>query len=269
MQKKAVLVSLLVVGAALVLFHQPIIQMIESISQPRDSRPSVGSIEDIAGDTDIRMPDSLNPEPAKKGQAVRHQDTITTGNGARAIVRLKGGLAIELEPETSLVFELIDHTLITVQRGNFKIIEKGSVGHEVVILKDGVLQDPEGRTIPAANLLKADAGDAEPEASTAPTPPPDDGSTLSDAYISSVVQSKKGFMNRCYAQALRNNPGLSGQIHLTFSIAPNGDVSSLKVLKSTINDGDLQKCVLSVLERARFRSFTGDPVVVNYPIYFE
>ncbi|HEX4925798.1 MAG TPA: AgmX/PglI C-terminal domain-containing protein [Bdellovibrionales bacterium] len=270
MRKPGLVAALLVIGAALVLFHQPIIQLFESLFSPKDNRAVVGQIEDFHGEAEIRAPEALGAEPARKGQPIRHQDTVQTGQNSRAIVRMKNGLALELEALSSLFFEQGDYTLITFQRGQFKVIEKGTGAHDVIILKDGVLQDPEGRTIPASYLPRADA-DMNEEPAAAPTPQAETGdtTTLSDAYIASVIQKHTGFLNRCYAQLLSKSPQAKGEVHLTFTIQPNGSVTALRVLKSTLDDADLQKCVISVVERAQFRGFRAEPIVVNYPIYFE
>jgi TonB family protein len=269
MQKKWIVAALIFVGATLILLHQPILQGLEALFSPRDTRSVIGNIEDVYGEADVRLPESMEAVAVKKGQPIRHQDTLTTGPNSRLILRLKSGLALELEPQSSLFFEQSDTTLITFQRGNFKVIEKGAGVHDVVILKDGILQDPEGRTIPPSQLLKTDIAESEDQPLPTMAPPPEETKTLSDAYISSVIQNQKGFLNRCYAQHLRSNPHSRGDLQLTFTIQPNGDVTNLKILKSSITDGELQKCVLSVIERSRFRAFQSEAIVVNYPIYFE
>jgi TonB family protein len=193
---------------------------------------------------------------------------LVVGQGSQAIVRFKNDMVVEVQSQSSVFFEQLDYVLVTIQKGGLKVLEKGTGQHEVIMLKDGLLQDPEGRNIPAASLLKGDAAE-EDEPGGTPPPPPQDSQTLSDAYISSIVQNQKGFMNRCYAQHLRNQPQSKGEIHLTFTILSGGDVSNVKVLKSTIDDKELQRCVLSALERAKFRGFEGSPIIVNYPVFFE
>jgi hypothetical protein len=147
------------------------------------------------------------------------------------------------------------------------VLQGGSGIHEVIILMDGKLQDPEGRNLPAANLLKAESEETEEVQAT--PPPASNEKTLSDGYISTVVQNQKGFMNRCYALHLKNQPQSKGEIDLTFTIQPGGDVVNVKILKNSLGDLELQKCLQSIFERTRFRAFEGDPVIVNYPIYFE
>ena len=93
--------------------------------------------------------------------------------------------------------------------------------------------------------------------------------TLSDEYISQIVNSQKPFFNRCYAQHLRLNPDSRGQIHLAFTIDILGRVSTVSMIQSTLSDPQLEKCTMAVIERCKFKAFDGDPIVVNYPINFE
>lgn len=93
--------------------------------------------------------------------------------------------------------------------------------------------------------------------------------TLPESYIVEIVKKQKPFFNRCYAQHLRLNPEAEGRIDFSFTISPKGDVIDVRVLRATINDPRLHRCSINVIERAKFKAFNGDPVVVNYPFYFE
>lgn len=93
--------------------------------------------------------------------------------------------------------------------------------------------------------------------------------TLPESHIVDVIQKQKAFFNRCYAQHLRLNPEAEGRIDFSFTIHPNGKVVDVRVLRATIKDTQLQRCSMSVIERAEFRRFNGDPMVINYPFYFE
>lgn len=93
--------------------------------------------------------------------------------------------------------------------------------------------------------------------------------TLPESYIVGIIKKQKPFFNRCYAQHLRLNPEAEGRIDFSFTINPKGDVIDVRVLRATINDPRLHRCSINVIERAKFKAFNGDPVVVNYPFYFE
>ena len=97
----------------------------------------------------------------------------------------------------------------------------------------------------------------------------DEKETLPDSYIASIIRNQRTFLNRCYAQYLRLNPDARGRIDCALTIEPDGTISTARVIGSTIPDSALQQCVVSTLQRARFKSFNGDPIIVNYPINFE
>jgi hypothetical protein len=46
-------------------------------------------------------------------------------------------------------------------------------------------------------------------------------------------------------------------------------IQNIKVIKSTFKDQTMEKCVSNVLSRAKFKTFSGDPIIVNYPFAFE
>lgn len=99
--------------------------------------------------------------------------------------------------------------------------------------------------------------------------PREEKETLPESYIVDMIKKQKPFFNRCYAQHIRLNPEAQGRIDFSFTINPKGKVIDVRILRATINDPRLQQCSMSVIERSTFRAFNGDPIVVNYPIYFE
>lgn len=99
--------------------------------------------------------------------------------------------------------------------------------------------------------------------------PREEKETLAETYIVNIIKRQKPFFNRCYAQHIRLNPEAQGRIDFSFTINPKGKVIDVRVLRASINDPRLQQCSMSVIERSQFKAFNGDPIVVNYPIYFE
>ena len=71
------------------------------------------------------------------------------------------------------------------------------------------------------------------------------------------------------ATVARFNPNARGRIDTSLTIESDGTISSARVIGSTIPDPILQQCVVSTLQRARFKAFNGDPIIVAYPINFE
>jgi len=69
--------------------------------------------------------------------------------------------------------------------------------------------------------------------------------------ILSVINQNKTSVEYCYQKYLKLNPGLKGEIYLEITISPEGKVSSVKVLRSTLPDKDLESCIIRTVNRWR------------------
>ncbi len=68
-----------------------------------------------------------------------------------------------------------------------------------------------------------------------------------------TLERNKGGIFALYHQALNQNPGLSGKYTFELVIEPNGDISSLKLLSSELNDVQLNSDILSRIRHIRFK----------------
>lgn len=69
--------------------------------------------------------------------------------------------------------------------------------------------------------------------------------------ILSVINQNKTSVEYCYQKYLKLNPSLKGEIYLEIIISPEGTVSSVKVLRSTLPDKDLESCITRTVNRWR------------------
>ena len=83
--------------------------------------------------------------------------------------------------------------------------------------------------------------------------------------ISSVVMRYIGGIRACYEQKLKINPQLSGKISVRFTIGADGRVVSREILRSTLNDPDVENCILRRIRYWRFPPPEEGEVVVTYP----
>ena len=60
-----------------------------------------------------------------------------------------------------------------------------------------------------------------------------------------IVNQHRPAIIDCYKILLRNNPNLKGKIEVRFAINPDGRVSSVEILESTIRIERLQACVIN------------------------
>lgn len=94
-------------------------------------------------------------------------------------------------------------------------------------------------------------------------------SGLSKDLINAVVQRHRAEIRACYDSALQRNPKLSGKVVMSFSIQPNGIVSTVGVKESTIGDTGLESCIGSRIKSWVFPKPEAPVVteVAAYPFY--
>lgn len=298
MKKNISLILLLLLGLAVIVYHEAIVEKIDESLSPKDTRETIATIKELDGKVRFKAAKTLKYKNAKDDQELKNQDTITTDENSRAKIAFATGFEIQVEPNSLIVIENPKkdeqgRIQITFLRGDFKVIKAGAP-NQVIVSKDKKFQDLAGRTpqkpieidlTPQALIPDTPQAIVKPpkietekfeekkkvlvQKEKKPEPVKKPRETLSDEYISQVVNSQKPFFNRCYAQHLRLNPDSRGQIHLAFTIDIQGKVASVSMIQSTLSDPQLEKCTMSVIERCRFKPFDGDPIVVNYPINFE
>ena len=108
-------------------------------------------------------------------------------------------------------------------------------------------------------------------AATAPVPAPApttsaDGPIQTDA-IRRVMRMKLGAVKRCYDQGLARRPELAGSVLLRFAIQTNGAVSDCQVIRSTLGDEPVERCIAAVVRGLEFPK-APRPTVVTYPFVF-
>jgi hypothetical protein len=71
----------------------------------------------------------------------------------------------------------------------------------------------------------------------------------------------------CYEQAVANHPGLTGTVHASFVIAPDGTVSSST---ATGLDPTAASCIAAAIQHIQFPTPSGGgSITVNYPFIFD
>ncbi len=288
----ALALLLLLGGGYLILNYETVLSVWDEMYGPKDTREIVALVTRTDGNPKLKLPKRLVYKSIRESQQLRYYDTIQTDEKSHITIAFTNGLVLDLEPNSLLVLEKSQDgesggVVISFLQGNFKVIQEGKSG-KVFLAKDSQVLDTAGRLPPKESIIIAPELDQlEPEievATPTPTPPPVQiarprptpkptpvraKESLPDDYIASIVKKQKPFLNRCYAQHLRLNPNASGKMSISFTVEPTGGVTSVRILRSSIADPRLQKCTLTVLERMQFKTFDGDPIVVNYPINFE
>ena len=90
----------------------------------------------------------------------------------------------------------------------------------------------------------------------------------SEDEIERVFQTNKSGIFNLYNRALRKNPSLAGQVLVELTIAPDGSVSSAKILSSELDDEALERKLLLKIKKFKFKSSNVAEITVTYPIDF-
>ena len=88
------------------------------------------------------------------------------------------------------------------------------------------------------------------------------------AAVSAIVRSKQATLRACYERRLAERPELEGSVSVRFEIGASGAVASALVTRSTLNEPEVELCLLKTLRSLRFKKPKFGSVIVNYPFQF-
>lgn len=87
--------------------------------------------------------------------------------------------------------------------------------------------------------------------------------------IAQVIKSQVGEILYCYERQLSATPELSGKISVRFTISPSGSIESRSINTSTLNNSNVENCILKKMDAWKFPYPKGGTrVVVTYPFLF-
>lgn len=92
--------------------------------------------------------------------------------------------------------------------------------------------------------------------------------SLDSSAIASVVKSKISGIKYCYEKELKNNPKLAGKVTVNFTIGETGEVTQYAIESSTLNNAEVEQCILRMIRRWKFPAPSGGTVNVSYPFIF-
>jgi len=110
-----------------------------------------------------------------------------------------------------------------------------------------------------------------PAEAKVPEKPPEKPAAPSTGLTADQVRKKldenKAALQGCIDEALRRDPNLRvGKIHIATTIAPNGQVTSARIDKSTVEQSALGACLRRATRKIAFPTFIGDAFDVDIPI---
>jgi TonB family protein len=95
--------------------------------------------------------------------------------------------------------------------------------------------------------------------------------TRSKDEIQRVIAGNRDKVRACYEAALKNNPGIHGDLVVAFVINPDGSVKHAEVnwSESELHVPELDSCAIDALQALKFApSSRGLESKVNYPFNF-
>ncbi len=95
------------------------------------------------------------------------------------------------------------------------------------------------------------------------------GGGLSKGEVASVVRAHGPNLKICYERVLAKNPTLSGAVELAWDIEPSGSVSRARVFRTTLNNEEVEACMVAEVGRWTFPKSSGRTVVRAYPFLFK
>ncbi|GEM_PF-3649337 len=91
---------------------------------------------------------------------------------------------------------------------------------------------------------------------------------LDPKVISTVIASHYGEVRYCYEKQLKINPNLEGKIEVKFTIGSDGHVSAASIEESTLNNMEVESCILFKVKNWTFPRPMGGSVTVIFPFIF-
>ncbi|MGH7726117.1 MAG: TonB family protein [Candidatus Eiseniibacteriota bacterium] len=94
------------------------------------------------------------------------------------------------------------------------------------------------------------------------------GATRSTGALMAVVQRHAAAVRFCYNRLLQKKPGASGQVIVRLTVAGDGSVSDAAIARSSLNDSELESCVLGQAREWRFAPADEPRFTFDVPFVF-
>jgi TonB family protein len=95
------------------------------------------------------------------------------------------------------------------------------------------------------------------------------GNGLSKRLVGAYLDRRWSQFKFCYSRQLDRNPNMWGKVTVNFTISGNGRVYEAMVITSSLNNTNVEECVLRVIRQVVFpKPKGGGEVIVTYPFLF-
>ena len=276
------LVPTFVFAFLLIYFIKPISHWLGGLiySSEVEAHLVVAGVEGLKGHAFVRKNKEEKYLSLESKQEIYNYDRIRVGHRSQLTLAFPfSGYTLEFSQDSEFVIEVGGErpqavTSIYFQRGTSKMIKAGKKGR-LYIFKDGRRLTPEQKMLPRQLLevkpTLVQGGKAT--GSSKPSKKESDSKSggkpgLTDRYVEERIGKKRSLFENCLANSLRDDGVAGGDILVGFSILPTGHVTNVQAVKSQLTSENLERCVLDVFKRTRFKSFKGDIIEFSYPLKF-
>jgi TonB family protein len=89
------------------------------------------------------------------------------------------------------------------------------------------------------------------------------------AAVARVIKGKMDPIRSCYQQARRREPTLSGQVVMRFEVLKSGDIGSVSIQSSDLNNPLVERCIRGQFLQMKFPPPPNNKTIqMNYPLVF-
>jgi hypothetical protein len=293
----------IVLAVLLVLYARPLSEAIVGMffeKTPTAAPLSVGRLTAVSGQVIGHRAGEVEFKKVAVDTPLLHHDQIKVERESRAQLELTSGWKIALNENSEVAIELYrpdsaqSPVLLSFVRGDYVVVTNGQPGMLYVMQNKKVFSPtaPPPKVLRSASILAPNtpvpqpaktvtAPSAEPSAGAStplpsakiPGPLPDKllnngDETLSSVYIEKTLSEQAESLRKCQLNSVRDNKRSEGNMLLSLTISPNGRIDHIKVLQDQVKNEQLASCAVSVLERMQFKTFSGLPITLTYPIEF-
>lgn len=192
-----------------------------------------------------------------------HQlESIETSDQSDVVLEFNSNYRIKINPQSQLTLDQAEDSVrIIIKKGDVSIENYGTDG-SLFISKDG-------QKISAADYGASQEKSTPTKTMTSENVKATHENRLTQKMIQDHLKNTRGHFYKCYSQLLQKTPGVSGQTSIAFTILPTGKVSDSEVSSSSLADTQFKKCLVNVIDRVEFPSFSGASLSTVFPIRFE
>lgn len=259
MKLKAWLVPALIAVGILLIF-------ISTFSSKTFNRKTVSDsdlafLNEKTGSVTVQNYEMPEPIQLKTNFTLHPKDVVKTESNSDALIQFNNEGQLRLSENTEILLDVLDSQAPVV------IVKSGEVFVEKFGAKPSFWIRKDGQSLSAVDFALADKKNA-PKLKD-PIPNKMTTETLSQSDIEVNMSARKNDFFKCYGQTLQKNLAARGSVLIAFTIEKNGQTSKIEISKSDIPDVSFKTCLMEVVARTQFKSFTGAAINTVFPLKFE